>query len=345
MKYSFKNDYSEGCHPKILEKLSQFNDSQQNGYGEDEYSKNAEKLILEKCKSPTSKVFFVSGGTQANLLVISAMLKPYESVISAETGHIYSNETGAIENTGHKIHTIPKENGKLAPEDILPILETHTNFPHQVKPKLVYISNSTELGTVYTKDELQNLSDFCKEKQLFLFMDGARLGQALTVENANLSLENIAKLTDVFYIGGTKNGAMFGEAVVVNKPELLEDFRFYMKQKGGLLAKGRFIGIQFEALFEDELFSELAKNANLQAQKIKKSFQENGFGFLAETASNQIFPVLKNSQIRILENHFDFYVWKKLDDEYSAIRLVTSWATQDKITEKFCREIVNLKNK
>jgi len=272
------------------------------------------------------------------------MLKSYESVISAESGHICSNETGAIEHSGHKIHTISKENGKLAPEDILPVLDHHTNFPHQVKPKLVYISDSTELGTVYTKEELQELSDFCREKQLYLFMDGARLGQALTIENADVSLEDIAKLTDVFYIGGTKNGAMFGEAVVVNKTELLEDFGFHMKQKGALLAKGRFIGIQFEALFEGHLFFDLAKIANIQAQKIKKTFQENGFGFLAETTSNQIFPILKNSQIRILEEHFSFYVWKKMDDHHSAIRLVTSWATNDDIVEKFCSEILNLKN-
>ena len=342
MKYSFKNDYSEGCHPRILEKLSSYNFSQQNGYGEDEYSKNAEKLILENCQAPNSKVFFVSGGTQANLLVISSILKSYESVISAETGHINSNETGAIEYTGHKVHQISTENGKLSPEDILPILQTHTNFPHQVKPKMVYISNSTELGTIYTKAELQSLSNFCREKDLILFMDGARLAQALTAENSDISLADVAKLTDVFYIGGTKNGAMFGEAVVVNSSGLMDDFRFHMKQKGGLLAKGRFIGIQFETLFENHLFFELGKKANLQAQKLKKAFQENGFDFLAETTSNQIFPILKNSQINILEKNFEFYIWKKVDEEHSAIRLLTSWATDDEIVEKFCNEIENL---
>ena len=342
MKYSFKNDYSEGCHPKILEALSQNNFSQQNGYGEDEFCLKAEKIIIEKCKSPQSKIHFVGGGTFANLLVISALLKSYESVISADSGHINSNETGAIEYCGHKIHNIASENGKLSPEIIIPVLENHTNFPHQVKPKMVYISNSTELGTVYTKQELEDLSKFCKEKNLYFFMDGARLGHALTTENSDVNLENIAKLTDVFYLGGTKNGAMFGEAIVVNNPEILEDIRFHMKQKGGLLAKGRFLGIQFLTLFENDLYFELAKKANNQAQKLKIAFVDKGFKLLTETHSNQIFPILNNKQIEILQNLFEFYIWKKIDENFSAIRLVTSWSTENEVVESFVSEIKKL---
>lgn len=342
MKYSFKNDYSEGCHPKIIESLRPENFIQQNGYGEDEFCIQAENLIIEKCKSPHSRVFFVTGGTFANLLVISALLKSYESVISADTGHINSNETGAIENAGYKIHNILTENGKLSPELILPVLETHTNFPHQVKPKLVYISNSTELGTIYSKKEIEALSEFCKEKNLLFFMDGARIGHAVTAEDSDVSLEDIAKLTDVFYIGGTKNGAMFGESVVVNNPGILDDIRFHMKQKGGLLAKGRFLGIQFKTLFENDLYFDLAKNANIQAQKLKQSFIENHFKLLSDTTTNQIFPILENSQIEELYKNFDFYIWKKIDDHLSAIRIVTSWATEDKVIESFIAEIKKL---
>ncbi|MDR2205953.1 MAG: aminotransferase class I/II-fold pyridoxal phosphate-dependent enzyme [Flavobacteriaceae bacterium] len=342
MKHSFRNDYSEGCHPKILEALFANNDSQQNGYGEDEFCRKAETLILEKCKSSNSKVHFVSGGTFANLLVISAVLKPYESVISADSGHINSNETGAVEHAGHKIHSVFSENGKLYPEQISEVLKIHTNFPHQVKPKLVYISNATELGTVYTKKELKNLYEFCKKNRLFLFMDGARLGQAIASENGDLSLEDCAKFTDVFYIGGTKNGALFGEAIVVNNPEILEDIRFHIKQKGGLLAKGRVLGIQFLTLFQDDLYFNLAKHANLQMKKIKNKFEESGFRFLTETYSNQLFPILNQKQIQTLQSEFEFYEWKKIDEHFSAIRLITSWKTNDETVEKFIRMVSGL---
>ena len=343
MKFSFKNDYSEGCHPKILEALSQCNLDQQNGYGLDIYSENAANIIREKSKSSESKVHLVSGGTQANLIVISSILRPHESVVSANTGHIFTNETGAIEATGHKVHGVETKDGKLRPEDIQKVLDVHTNVPHQLKQKLVYISNSTEIGTIYTKKELEDLSNFCKEKNLYLFMDGARLGHALTAESNDVTLEDVAKFTDVFYLGGTKNGALLGEAIIINRQSLQEEFGFHIKQKGAMLAKGRLLGIQFQELMKDDLYWDLAKHANQQAMKIKQTFKEIGCNFLAETDTNQIFPILENSQIEKLSEQFDFYVWKKIDAQKSAIRIITSWATETEVVERFCQEISKLK--
>lgn len=335
MKFSFKNDYSEGCHPNILQALLSTNFEQQAGYGEDDYSLEAKKLIKEKIKSPDSEVFLVSGGTQANLIVISAILRPYQCVISAAPGHILNNETGAIEATGHKVLSIETADGKLRPEDIVPVLENHSNIPHQVMPKLVYISNSTELGTVYLAKELEELSNFCREKGLYLFMDGARLGHGLTSEISDLTLEKVAELTDVFYLGGMKNGALIGEAIVINNQHLQQDFAFNIKQKGALLAKGRLLGIQFMELMKDDLYFDLAKHANIQAMKIKNAMKERGVQFLADTYTNQIFPIISNELIKILSENFEFFVWKKIDEKSSAIRLITSWNTGDEPVERF----------
>ncbi|WDT67520.1 threonine aldolase family protein [Cloacibacterium sp. TD35] len=343
MKYSFKNDYSEGCHPSILAALMRTNSSQQNGYGLDDYCVEAEKFILQKANAPHSKVHFVSGGTQANLLVISSILRPHESVVSATTGHIFTNEAGAIEATGHKVHGVETIDGKLTPELVQSVIEVHQNKPHQLKQKLVYISNSTEIGTIYKKNELENLSKFCKENGLYLFMDGARLGQALTAESNDLMLEDVAKFTDVFYLGGTKNGALLGEAIVINNPILQEEFGFHIKQKGAMLAKGRILGIQFQELLKEDLYWDLAKHANQQAMKIKQTFKEIGCDLLAETDTNQIFPILENLQIEKLSEQFDFYVWKKIDAQKSAIRIITSWATETEVVERFCQEISKLK--
>lgn len=340
MKFSFKNDYSEGCHPNILQALLRSNLEQEAGYGEDRFSLEAKQLIREKIGKKDSEIYFVSGGTQANLIVISSILKPYQAVISASTGHVLNNETGAIEATGHKILGIEKADGKLTPEDIITVLESHTNVPHQVMPKLVYISNSTELGTIYTTRELEDLSAFCKERSLYLFMDGARLGHGLTAEVSDLSLEKVARLTDVFYLGGTKNGALIGEAIVINNPVLQEDFGFNIKQKGALLAKGRLLGIQFLELMKDDLYFDLARHANRQAMKIKNALQEKGTAFLSVTYTNQIFPILSNELIDILSQKFEFYIWKKIDDQYSAIRLITSWNTPDEGINDFI-EIIN----
>lgn len=341
MKFSFKNDYSEGCHPSILEALFRYNFDQQSGYGEDQYSLKAKNLIKAKIHNLNSDVYFVSGGTQANLIVISSILKPYQCVISASTGHILNNETGAIEATGHKILSIEKEDGKLSPSDIIPVLESHSNIPHQVMPKLVYISNSTELGTVYTKNELEKLSLFCRENNLYLFMDGARLGHALTSEISDLSLDDISKLTDVFYLGGTKNGALIGEAIIINNLLLQEDFAFNIKQKGALLAKGRLLGIQFLELMQNDLYFNLANHANQQAMKIKSALIIKGVSFLSETFTNQIFPILSHQLIEILSDEFEFYVWKNIDKNSSAIRLITSWNTSDEAVENFTKIIDN----
>ncbi|AZB16962.1 aminotransferase class V-fold PLP-dependent enzyme [Chryseobacterium indologenes] len=335
MKFSFKNDYSEGCHPHILQTLLQCNLEQQAGYGEDKYSLRAKELIKEKIKKTDSDVYLVSGGTQANLIVISSVLKPYQCVISASTGHILNNETGAIEATGHKVLSIEKEDGKLTPSDIIPVLENHKNIPHQVMPKLVYISNSTELGTIYQDQELEELSDFCKENKLYLFMDGARLGHGLTSETSDLSLERVAELTDIFYLGGTKNGALIGEAIVINNQALQEDFAFNIKQKGALLAKGRLLGVQFMELMKDDLYFNLAKHANRQAMKIKNAMVKKGVRFLSDTYTNQIFPIINNKVIKILSEYFEFFVWKKIDEESSAIRLITSWSTGDEAVNRF----------
>ncbi|OCA72096.1 threonine aldolase [Chryseobacterium artocarpi] len=342
MKFSFKNDYSEGCHPNILQALLQYNLDQQAGYGDDEYSLKAKELIKARINKKDSDVYLVSGGTQANLIVISSILKPYQCAISASTGHILNNETGAIEATGHKILSIETEDGKLKPSDIIPVLESHKNVPHQVMPKLVYISNSTELGTIYKAKELEELSEFCKQNRLYLFMDGARLGHGLTSEISDLTLERIAELTDVFYLGGTKNGALIGEAVVINNPDLQEDFGFNIKQKGALLAKGRLLGIQFMELMKNDLYFDLAKHANQQAMKIKNTLKEKGVKFLSDTYTNQIFPILSNELIQVLSESFEFYVWKKIDEEFSAIRLITSWSTGDEAVDRFS-EIIRKK--
>ncbi|MBV8326496.1 aminotransferase class I/II-fold pyridoxal phosphate-dependent enzyme [Chryseobacterium sp.] len=335
MKFSFKNDYSEGCHPNILQALLQYNLDQQAGYGEDEYSLKAKALIKEKINNAGSEVFLVSGGTQANLIVISSVLKPYQCAVSASSGHILNNETGAIEATGHKILNIDTPDGKLRPSDIIPVLENHKNAPHQVMPKLVYISNSTELGTIYQAKELEELSAFCKQNRLYLFMDGARLGHGLTSAISDLTLEKVAALTDIFYLGGTKNGALIGEAIVINTISLQEDFAFNIKQKGALMAKGRLLGIQFMELMKNDLYFDLARHANQQAMKIKNALKEKGVEFLSDTYTNQIFPILSNGLIQKLSESFEFYVWKKIDEESSAIRLITSWSTGDDAITRF----------
>lgn len=340
MKYAFKDDYSEGCHPHILQKLTETNLIQtiEGNYGEDVFCEEAKRHIHQKLENPQSQIYFVSGGTQANLLIISTFLKPYEAVISAESGHIEHHEAGAIETTGHKVITIPSQNGKLDPKEIQVVLDAH-HFEHMVLPKMVYISNATELGTVYTKQELEALSNFCKEKNLLLFMDGARLGTALTSAKSDLDLKTITRTTDVFYIGGTKNGALLGEAIVINNPALQPNFRYAMKQRGALLAKGRILGIQFLELFKNNLFFTLGTNANVQAQKLAQGIQAKGFTFLSEPECNQIFPIFPNDLMQQLSAKYSFHVWQKIDEENSAIRLVTSWATEDVAIEQFLSDL------
>ncbi len=336
-KYSFKNDYSEGAHPSILNRLIETNLNQQIGYGLDDYCNEARKLIQEKIDKKVD-IHFVSGGTQANLIVISSILKPYESVIAAESGHIAVHETGAIEATGHKVNTIATTDGKLTPNHIAQVLTLHTD-EHMVKPRLVYISNTTEVGSVYNKAELSAIYDFCQANNLLLFVDGARLSSALTSSKCDLTLNDIANLTDVFYIGGTKNGALIGEAIVINNEKINEDFRYNIKQKGGMLAKGRLIGIQFAEMFKNDLFFEMGKHANRLAEKLAIGLKAKGFSFLTEPSSNQIFPILPNNVIEKLHENYEFFVWEKIDENKSAIRLVTSWATLEEQVDQFLEQL------
>lgn len=326
--YSFKNDYSEGAHPRILNALIETNLVQDEGYGEDRYSKEAIELIKEKIESSNVDIHFISGGTQTNLIAISAFLRPHEAAIAVSSGHILGHETGAIEATGHKILSVEGENGKLSPSDLQDVLDGHPD-EHMVKPKLVYISNSTEIGSIYSKSELQDLHDFCQHNQLILYMDGARLGSALCSEENDLELSDLPKLVDAFYIGGTKNGALIGEALVICRDSLKEDFRYHIKQKGALLAKGRLMGIQFLELFRDNLFFELAYHANKMAGLIRDELNNANVTFLTHSPSNQLFPILPNSIITELQKNYAFHIWEKVDSDSSAIRFVTSWATKE----------------
>ncbi|WP_353104248.1 aminotransferase class I/II-fold pyridoxal phosphate-dependent enzyme [Myroides odoratus] len=333
--YNLKIDYAEGAHPAILDKLVETNFIQQNGYGSDEYTLEAKDLLRSKLNKPEAEIYFVSGGTQANLLVISFLLRSHEAVISAHSGHIYANETGAIEATGHKVIPIESKDGKITATQIKQTLASFQLRPHVVKPKVVYISNTTEVGTIYSERELKALSDCCKAEGLLLFMDGARLGHALTAPTNDLTLERIAELVDVFYIGATKNGALFGEAIVFPQAKLALDFDYNLKQRGALFAKGRVLGIQFLALFQDDLYFKLAKDANDMAMKLAEAFQAQGYSFLVESSSNQIFPILPVALIHRLQEKFDFYVWKPINAEYAAIRLITSWTTDELMLEVF----------
>ena len=335
------NDYSEGAHPRVLELLMKSNLEQNTGYGEDIHSDRAKKYIKQQLQREDVDIHFIPGGTQTNLLVISSFLRPHQCVISAHTGHVNVHETGAIEATGHKVVTVPAVDGKLTTDSIREALEGHSG-EHMVQPKMVYISDTTELGTIYTKSELTAIHKLCKEKGLLLFLDGARLGSALTCKENDLTLVDIAHLVDVFYIGGTKNGALLGEALVICKEELKEDFRYLIKQRGAMVAKGFVIGIQFEALFQDDLYYELGRHANLMAERVAEVLQECGYTFYAPTYSNQLFPILPNKVLERLSENFIFMEQAKIDEKHSAIRLVTSWATTEENVEalsKFLRDI------
>jgi len=334
-RYSFLDDYSEGCHPRILEAMASSNLVQQTAYGNDEYSTSAHQLIQQQLGSTDIPVYFVAGGTLANIIIMASALRSHEAVIASHIGHIVVRETGAIEATGHKIITVPTTDGKLTPGKVMSTLASNSHFPHMARPRLVYISNATEVGTVYTKAEVQALSAVCKDNHLLLMMDGARLGTALAAQKSDMSLQDVAELTDIFWIGGTKAGALMGEAIVIPNPQLAVDFAFHIKQRGALLAKGRLLGIQFQTLFSDDLFMSLSRAANQTAQTLSAAFVAAGYELAAETESNQIFPVLPNALIDELKKSFDFYVWEPVDAENSVVRLVTSWATDDTQVQRF----------
>jgi threonine aldolase len=333
------DDYSEGCHPNILRVLNDTNLIQQMAYGNDEYSYQAKKLISKHLNKVGVDIHFVAGGTLANLICISSILKPYEAIISAVSGHIALREAGAIEATGHKIISVSSANGKLTSDDIKEVLKNNSHTPHMAKPKLVYISNSTELGTIYTKAELQKLSTICKANDLLLFIDGARLGAALTAKNNDLTLTDIVESADIFWIGGTKTGILFGEAIVIPNKRLAYEFDFNIKQRGALLAKGRVLGLQFRELFSNNLFFDLARHANKMAEKLSQAIIDAGFRLLQPTQSNQVFAIFPNTLIKTLQEKFAFFVMNEIDEQSSMVRLVTSWATIEEKVDSFIREI------
>lgn len=333
-KHLFFDDYSEGAHPRILEALSRTNLQQEPGYVMDSFAVEATGFIREKFGSPHADVHFVASGTQANLVVLSAILKPYESVIAGEFGHINTHESGSIEATGHKINAVKGQAGKVRPDEVQAMVDMH-DFDQMVLPRAVYISQSTELGTVYTKTELEALSEKCKEHGLYLFVDGARLGAALASDACDVDPETLAKLVDVFYIGGTKNGALIGEAIVIVNPVLQDHFRYNLRQRGGLLAKGRAVSIQFLELFRDDLYFDIARHANAMAKQLAAGIRKCGYQTFVEAPTNQVFPVFPNTVIEQLQPSYGFHVWEKFDEQSSVVRLVTSWATEENAVSEF----------
>ena len=334
---SFLDDYSEGAHPDILHALAHTNLVRQAAYGEDDYSADAASRIAARL-GPMFKgaIHFVASGTMANIVSISSCLRPHEAVIAVGSGHIVVREAGAIEATGHKLITVPAVDGKITPEKIEEALAANSHFPHMAKPRLVYLSNATETGTLYTLAELRAISALARRRGLILFLDGARLGAALASPMNDVALADIASLVDLFWIGGTKVGALLGEAIVVCNPELKQDFAFHLKQRGAMLAKGRLLGIQFQALFGDtDLFTALARHANAMAAKLAEGIAAAGHELAARTQTNQVFPILPNSQIARLKDEFGFYVWSASGDAASVIRLVTSWATEERHVDAF----------
>ena len=341
----FNNDYSEGCHPRILQALMQTNLEQTPGYGQDAYCARAAEKIKALCGREDLAVHFLVGGTQANLTVIAAALRPHQGALCAESGHIHVHETGAVEATGHKVLTVPSEDGKLTAQQVAQVVKVHReddSFEHTVQPKLVYISNPTELGTLYTLTELEELSQVCHELGLYLFLDGARLGYGLAAKGNDVTLPDIARLCDVFYIGGTKGGALFGEAVVIGNPVLAEDFRYIIKQHGAMLAKGRLLGLQFDVLMTDNLYFDIAAQADRLADKIRSVLDAKGMPYLVPGVTNQIFPILPKSVLPTLAEGFAFTNQQEVDKGHQAIRLCTSWATREDQVEALCRRLEEL---
>ena len=325
----FENDYSEGAHPKILQRLMDTNMEHLSGYGSDRYTDLAKNKIRDLCSCPEAEIYFLVGGTQTNQTVIDSVLKNYEGVIAAETGHVSVHEAGAIEFTGHKVLTLPQHDGKLCARELKDYMETFLgddSHEHMVFPGMVYISHPTEYGTLYTKQELADISSVCREYEIPLFLDGARLGYGLVAET-DVTLKDIANYTDVFYIGGTKVGALCGEAVVFPK-KAPKHFFTMIKQQGALLAKGRLLGIQFDTLFTGNLYLEISKNAIETAAKLKAALKEKGYEFFINSPTNQIFVILENKKMEELGEKVKFSFWEKYDDSHTVVRFATSWATK-----------------
>ncbi len=341
----FQCDYGEGAHPSILKRLEETNMEQTAGYGEDPYCESARRKIRELCESPEADVHFLVGGTQTNFTVISAILRPHQGVLAAQSGHINVHETGAVEATGHKVLTLPSTDGTICADQVREIWKEHwedANHEHVVQPGMVYISHPTENGTLYSKEKLTELSKACQELGLPLFLDGARLGYGLMAETSDLTLADVAELTDVFYIGGTKVGALFGEAVVITNPALKQDFRYLIKQRGGMLAKGRLLGLQFETLFTDGLYFELGKRADELALRLKKAFLDKGYGLAYDSYTNQQFPILPEEHLEKLREKYAFGFWEDAGEGRQAVRFCTSWATTEEAVESLIWDIQGL---
>ncbi len=339
----FDSDYLEGAHPKILKKIVETNYEQTPGYSDDIYTHSAILKIKKLCKKDNIDVHILSGGTQMNLVAISSALKPYQGVICADTGHINVHEAGAIEATGHKVIIIKNENGKITNKSIEELMKDYLNdgaYEHMVIPKMVFISFPTECGTNYTKNELQRIYETCKKYGLYLYIDGARLGYGLMSKDTDVNtLEEISNLCDMFYIGGTKCGALFGEALVIINDELKIDFRHNIKQRGSLLAKGRMLGIQFDVLMDNNLYFNICKQAVDLAMKLKKSLFNKGYKLLYDSYSNQQFVIINNVKLKELEKEFTFFKWKIIDENNTAVRICTSWATTEENVDKLIQKL------
>jgi threonine aldolase len=336
MRIQFQCDYNEGAHPRILQRLTETNYVQTPGYGEDEFCAHARDLIRSACHAPKADVHFLVGGTQTNATVIASALRPHQGVVCAATGHINVHETGAVEHTGHKVLALPASNGKITAGQVSDVLQGHhddVNFEHMVQPGMVYISFPTEYGTLYSLSELTAISDVCRKWGVPLFVDGARLGYGLMSSRCDVTLPDLARLADVFYIGGTKQGALFGEAVVITADALKKDFRYNIKQNGGMLAKGRLLGIQFETLFTDNLYFEMAAHADRLAERIHEAFAAKGIPFHVDSPTNQQFPILTDAQREVLDRDFVSDFWVRLDDNHCCVRYCTSWATREEAVD------------
>lgn len=341
----FNNDYSEGCHEKVLDALIRTNREQTMGYGEDEYCAAAAAKIKKLCGREDIAVHFLVGGTQANLTVIDAALRPHQGALCAVSGHINVHETGAVEATGHKVLSVPSADGKITALQVAQTVRAHredSSFEHMVQPKLVYISSPSELGTLYTLSELEALSDTCRALGLYLFLDGARLGYGMAARENDVTMADIARLCDVFYIGGTKVGALFGEAVVITNPALAEDFRYLIKQHGGMLAKGRLLGVQFDALMTDNLYFDIAGHAVALAQKLRSVLEELEIPFLVPGSTNQLFPILPDAVLEELAKKYVFCEMERVDESRRAVRFCTSWATKEENVDELCRDLRKL---
>lgn len=341
----FHNDYNRLCHPAILQRMTNASSEQQTGYGVDPHCQSAAEKIRKACNNDSVSVHFLVGGTQTNLTVISACLRPYQGVLSADSGHINVHETGAIEATGHKVIALPTVDGKISAADIRDFVVQHhlpTDPEHMVQPKMVYISTPTEWGTIYYRKELEEISAVCHQLGLYLFVDGARLGYGLTADDNDITLEDLARLCDVFYIGGTKVGAMFGEAVVISNPAIDQDFRYLIKQRGAMLAKGWLLGIQFETLFDDDLYFEISRHANVCAEKIRKTLTELGVPMLVQTTTNQLFPIMHDELLEKLGKCFTFTDMGRVDATHRTVRFCTSWATTQESVDALCEMLKTL---